>query len=222
MTYTREGRSAYERSEQRSLTLDDSMAASHPGGLKVSLWRWSCRYPTWPLVLTVSTLLLPVLIVWISPMFIVGLPLTIIPLIWYMKRVSERFLYGDANPGILISTTPPLIAVWTDLTKGEGSFPALNVHRERPSDRWEGSLEVGARVATVGLYDVGPKEECPYWERFHPRSVEPVAATAEAARELRASFGDEQWDRLERAVAELKPTREGLFHLARAADHQTA
>ena len=79
-------------------------------------------------------------------MFVVGLPLTIIPAIWYVKRVNEWFLYGDANPGILISTTPPLIAVWTDLTKDEGSYPALNVHRERPSDRWEG-LEVGTRVA---------------------------------------------------------------------------
>ena len=222
MTYTREGRSAYERSEQRTLTLDDGLTASHPGGVKVSLWRWSCRYPKWPLVLLISTLLVPVLIVEVSAMFIAAVPLTIIPAIWYAKRVREQFLYGDANPGIVISTTPLLIGVWTDLTKGEGAHPALSVHREAASDRWAGPVEVGTRVATVGLYDVGEKENCPYWERFHPRTVEPIAADAEEARALLASFEGERWERLERAVAELKPTREGLFLLAAVADRRTA
>lgn len=220
MTYTREGRSAFERSEQKSLTLDDGLTASHPGGLKVNLWRWSCRNPKWPLILTIAALLVPVMIFQISLMFVAAVPLTIIPAIWYTKRVREHFLYGDANPGVLISTSPALIAVWTDLTKDEGSYPALSVHHERPSDRW-GPLQVGTRVATIALYDIGEKEDCPYWERVHPHSVEPIAASADEARALLASFSDEEWERLERAVEELKPTRAGLFKLPQPSNGAT-
>lgn len=214
MTYTREGRSTVERSDQRSLTLDDTLTASHPGGVKVSLWRWACRYPKWPLILTTSVLLTPFLIVSVSLMFIAALPITVIPAIWYAKRVREHFLYGDANPGLVISTSPFRIAVWVDLTKGEGSFPALSVKAEPPFKHQGKPAEVGTRLATVALYDIGSEEDLGYWENLDPRPVEPVAAREEDARKLFESFSAEQWERLEKAVESVKPTRAGLFRLS--------
>lgn len=211
MTYGRNGRTDMQRSGQRTLTLDDTAQASHPGKLRVSLWRWAGRYPKWPAILVGASILTPILITTVSKLWLIALPLSVIPLIWYRYRIQEHFRYGDANPGMVVSTEPLLIAVLTDMTKGEGSYPMLHVREEKDSPSWGVPIEVGKRVATVGLYEVGEDEKTPHWGEFDPRAVEPLAADAEEAQGLLKSFSDEQWASLESAVRDLKPDAEGLF-----------
>jgi hypothetical protein len=208
MTYSRENRSEVQRGQQQTLTLDDSALASQPAGVRVSLWRWVRRYPKWPVIL-VGSLVLSVL-----ACFLVDVPLALLPNIYYWNRVREHFLHGDANPGIVVSSSPLLIAVWTDMRKEEGStYPMLRVFEEPPAEEWDGSPAVGTRVATAALYGIGDDEGTPYWESFEPRPVEPVAASAEEARALLESFEPERWERLQAAVAELGTPREGLHRV---------
>jgi hypothetical protein len=200
-----------ERGAQRTVTLDDTQVASRPGKLRVSFWRWSLRYPKWPVIIIGSLILTLVLSATVSLMFIVALPLTLIPNYLYWFRVREHFMHGDANPGLVVDCSPTLIAVWTDMTRGEGSHPMLRICRESSSGRAGATFELGERVATVGLYDQGEIEDAPYWERFDPRVVEPVAASKGEARRLLDSFTSEEWAKLERACAEVETLQEGLF-----------
>jgi hypothetical protein len=214
MTYSRENRSEVQRGQQQTLTLDDSALASQPGGVRVSLWRWVRRYPKWPVILVGSLVLSIVACFVVDGMFLVAVPLALLPNIYYWNRVREHFRHGDANPGVVVSSSPLLIAVWTDMRKEEGSsYPMLRVFEEPPADEWGAAPPVGTRLATVALYGIGDDENTPYWESFEPRSVEPVAASAEEARALLESFTPESWARLERAVAELGPLREGLHRV---------
>lgn len=202
-----------QRSDQQTLTLDDTTLASHVAGVDVSLWHWAQRYPKWPAILLGSLILTPILMFTVSQMFLALLPSVIIPTYWYMKRVREHFRHGDANPGVIISTSPILVAVLTDMTKGAGSYPMLHVRKERASSHWGDPAEVGTRLATVALYGVGEDDKDPYWGEFHPFAVEPVAADPEEAAELLASFSVQQWEKLESAVRTLQPKTEGLFPL---------
>jgi hypothetical protein len=214
MTYSRENRSEVQRGQQQTLTLDDSALASQPAGVRVSLWRWVRRYPKWPVILVGSLVLSVLACFLVDGMFLVAVPLALLPNIYYWNRVREHFLHGDANPGIVVSSSPLLIAVWTDMRKEEGStYPMLRVFEEPPAEEWDGSPAVGTRVATAALYGIGDDEGTPYWESFEPRPVEPVAASAEEARALLESFEPERWERLQAAVAELGTPREGLHRV---------
>lgn len=214
MTYSRDNRSEVQRGQQQTLTLDDSALASQPAGVRVSLWRWTKRYPKWPLLLVSSFVLSVLACIFVDGMFLVAVPLAVLPNIYYWNRVREHFLHGDANPGVVVSTSPLLIAVWTDMRKEAGtSYPMLRVFEEPPAKEWGDAPAVGTRLATSALYGIGDDEDTPYWESFEPRPVEPVAASAEEARALLESFSPERWERLERAVAKLKPLREGLHRV---------
>lgn len=213
MSYGRTGRSEMQRGDQQTLTLDDTALASNPGGLRVSLWRWSQRYPKWPVILVGSVILTPILMLLVSSMFMVAIPLVVVSTHWYMKRVREHFLYGDANPGMVISSSPLLIAVRTDMSKGEGYYPVLHVREEKPSPHFGEPAEVGKRLATIALYGTGPEEDKLRWAEFNPRPVEPVAADAEEARRLRESFPPQQWAELESAIEQIRPRTEGLFEI---------
>jgi len=211
MTYGRDDRSDTERSNQKTLTLDDSALASHPGGVRVSLVRWSLRYPKWPVILVGALLLSVGLSVTVDWMFVVSLPLALIPNFFYWNRVREHFRYGDANPGLIVGTDPVRIAVLTDMTKGEGSYPLLRISEDKPAAQWGSPVTPGTRVATVGLYGVGHDERAPRWESFEPWTVEPVAADVDQAIALLDGFEPEQWERLERAVAQIGQRSEGSY-----------
>jgi len=213
MSYIRGSGDGTQRSAQHTLTLDDSAIASHPGRLRVSSWLWTRRYPKWPVLLAVALVATVVLSFTVDRMFLASVPLALIPNVFYWKRVREHFRHGDANPGVVVSRDPLRIAVWTDMTKGEGSYPVLRVFGEPPWEVEGKPLDVGTRVATVGLYAVDEEEARPYWERFDPRPVAPVAAEEAEAQALLESFGPERWERLERAVTTMGAVEEGLHRL---------
>lgn len=202
-----------ERSDQRTLTLDDSAVASNQGNVNISFWRWAKRYPLWPALLIGSSLASLALIFLVSKMFLIAVPLALLANYFYWHRVREHFLYGDANPGVVVSTAPLLIAVRTDMTKGEGEYPMVRILQERPCDAWGSAPAAGTRVATIGLYAEGDEERAPHWGRFEPRPVEPVAKSPDDARRLLESFAPEQWERLERALEDLPTMREGLHRV---------
>ena len=210
MTYGRESRSDTERSDRKTLTLDDTAVASHPAGVRVSLVRWSLRYPKWPAILIDSLIASVGLSVWVDWMFVVTLPLALIPNFFYWNRVREQYRHGDANPGVIVSGDPLRFAVLTDMSKGEGRYPMLCLATDKPAPHWGSPARSGTRIATAGLYAEGHDGRAPAWERFDPWPIEPVAASVDEAIALLDSFTDAQWEALERAVAEVGSRPDGL------------
>ncbi len=217
MSCTREDRTDTQRGAQRTLTLDDSAVASRPAGVAVSLVRWSLRYPRWPVILIAALLLSLGLSVFVDWMFVVSLPLALIPNFFYWNRIVEHYRFGDANPGVLVGTEPPLVAVLADMSKSGAGDWRLCVVEDRPAREWGEPPTVGARLATVGLYHDGDDDRAPSWGRFDPLTVEPVTADADDAVRLMERFEPTEWRRLERAADAVAPTRPGLYDVPASA-----
>jgi hypothetical protein len=199
-------------------TVDNNTLASHQGRTSVSMARWALRFPMWPVILAV--LLLTSIVSFFaenpSALYLIFtasvLLIALVANLFYLRRIHEHFSYGDANPGIVVSVKPLLIATRTDLSKGHGRYPAIKVVRE-PRSGFAKGLKIGYRVATVALYRGDPNDGRPYWDDFFPYAVEPVAADHTEATSLLESFDMGEWQALEAGLCELEVMREGLHRI---------
>ncbi|MCP4504388.1 MAG: hypothetical protein GY822_31115 [Deltaproteobacteria bacterium] len=112
---------------------------------------------------------------------------------------------GDANPGIIVSTSPLLLAVRTDLRKGPNlCFPVLKIVPSSKARCWGPAPQEGQRVVTVALYSEHLGEQRPpYWLDFDPISPEPYVDSFLETNGLLNSFGDDEWDALEQGILEM-------------------
>lgn len=187
---------------ERSITVDSNTLASCPGQLKISMWRWLLRHPRWPVVLGASL----AFILWAAVKVHWGWWVPAVPVLlgnlYYWRRVREHFIFGDVNPGQVISVTPFLIAVRTDLSFGPGYYPVLKIFEEKASGRWSVPLVTGAIVATVSLY-YRSEEYNPYWEDFDPHPIDPLVSDLEDAKQILKRISIEEVDQLSQAIEEL-------------------
>ena len=203
----------------REITVDSRTRASRPGRLRVSKLRWLFRYPRWPVTLFCWFALSIVCAMKLhSLIYLVSLLLLGFNLL-YWRRITEHFWGGATNAGVVISTSPILIAVHTDLSRSNGSYPVIRVIRERSSRRWPHPLRVGQRVAAVALYTAPENEAAPHWETFDPRPVEPIARRAPDAVTVQARIPEEEWQELEAGVAEIGEARPGLYRIRKNSSH---
>jgi len=198
--------------QQRSVTLDDSAQASNPGGLSVERIRWFSSYPAWPLIWLLSAALF--LILALSAHWLFWIPVVLLVLMnWmYWKKVSEHFMYGCANPGIVVSLDPMLIAVATDLTKGDGEYPVVRIIRKELSSICGKPPQVGALVPTVALYYASSNPDQSHWETFDPRPVDCATSDLSEAQRIANSFSKEDIEELKRWLSQVpKPYKPGLY-----------
>lgn len=200
--------------KQRSVTLDDSAQASNPGGLSVERIRWFSSYPLWPLIWLLSAALFLILALLAHWLF--WIPVALLTLMnWlYWTKVSDHFMHGCANPGIVVSLDPMLIAVATDLTKGQGEYPVVRIIKKELSSICGKPPQVGALVPTVALYYEGSKPNQPHWATFDPRPVDCATSDPSEAQRIAASFSKEDIEELKRWLSQVpKPYKPGLYRI---------
>ena len=197
-----------------SLMTDDSQAST-PGGVRPRYWNWvRHRPPPW-LLLSVP--------MWVSLVvgFLIPMPelwlLTgiLAPLNWFRwSRTKTHFRFGDANPGVIVSADPPLMAVATDLTRGRGDYPAVRVVRVNLKEIDGEPLRRGQRLPTVALYGAPAAEQVPYWSNFDPLPVQYADRRPKTVADVMATFEPEAWQTLKAAVNRLpRPFAAGLYLL---------
>lgn len=199
---------------QRSWTLDKSARASNPGGLRVNPIRWLRHYPAWPLILFFGFWALAALAWFLNKEQLWGLALMALLMNgFYWKRLREHFRYGNANPGVIVSLEPMLIAVSADLTKGVGHYPVIKISKKRLPTVCGELPQLGARLATVALYDASP-DKSPHWSDFDPRPADCATGDVEAIERVMNSFTERDWDQLNSWLGQVpRPLRCGLFHV---------
>ncbi len=137
------------------------------------------------------------------------------PLYVWRSLAYFRLAYmdGDANPSAVISLNPLLVAVYLDLTKGQGHFPAIYIMRGGPAcDAGQGPV-LGMRVATTTSY--GQHEaDLPYFEYVETVYLDDGCSNpAELIRVIK-SIPAQQWQALQHGVASLPaPLKPGLHPL---------
>ena len=135
-------------------------------------------------------------------------------LLWWMAvRIQEHFIHGCANPAVVVSMTPPLVAVSGDLTLRRGDhWPVVKIIAQ-PLDRVRGPRpKVGDRLATVALY-YGFYNK-PHWDNFFPIVANCVTDDEETLRELMSRLDSEEgaWEELEAHLKQVPtPYRPGLY-----------
>lgn len=197
--------------DDEPLSLNGTMA-SNPGRLRVNHLRWLLHKPAWPIGWAVAAALAVAGAVLVHWAFWFPAAFLLLCNAFYWFRLKMHFERGDANPGLVVSASPPLVAVATDLTKGFGSFPAVKVFAAGPLRIAGRRPEVGDRVGTVSLYSSGPDQSAPHWSDFEPHPAEYVTADAAAIAGLMATFPQEQWDNLAQLLEMVpQPYRPGLY-----------
>jgi hypothetical protein len=188
-------------------------AASHPGRVKASVWRVAASYPFWPLVL--GALLLVSLLAFAEKQELSALLLVAAALyanVAWWRSARGWFHSGDACPASIVSVDPLLVATMTDLSAGDGAYPAIKVRRE-PRRRWSAAeRKVGQCSVCIARYD--GVAGALHWTNFHPRPVPCATSDESEVRRLLGEVDPQRWAALEATLAKLpQPIRPGLYRL---------
>jgi hypothetical protein len=142
------------------------------------------------------------------------IPLLIFPvIIWtQVSEIKQKMSSGDICPAVVTGQFPYRVAVYTDLTAGGGSHPAVFV-MDAANLKYAagGPPAVGDRLAAVSLYQGPPRGGA--WQGFTPTLVDAVTRNAADITRVTGSINDDEWAALDRAVAELGDVEPGLYRL---------
>jgi len=130
----------------------------------------------------------------------------------YWRRVRDHFRFGDANPGLVLSLEPALVAVNTDLTMGEGDFPVIKIIECNLTHSAGEPLKVGDYLPTVALYSHPESEDDPHWADFDPQPADYATSNQTALHSMRATFDRAQIQQLNAGLKHIaKPYEPGLY-----------
>src|SRR5687767_12946478 len=102
---------SYQR--RRTLTLMNNYSVSNPGRLRISYFHWVRSFPTGPLYLLVIYPLLIALALKVHWSFWIAVALLLVGTAFSVIRAYEKFIWGDTKPAVVVSTEPPLVAVYS-------------------------------------------------------------------------------------------------------------
>ncbi len=132
-------------------------------------------------------------------------------LLFLINHIREQFLYGCVNPGIVVSTNPPLVAVCTNLSTGKIQHHVIKI-LPQPL-RWlkNGVPSVGTRLASVALYQGSLHKAS--WDDFHPIVVDCVTGNRADIKRVFQSISEVEWQTLEVGISYLRTKKPGLYSL---------
>ncbi|SMF46830.1 Protein of unknown function [Alteromonadaceae bacterium Bs31] len=194
---------------EKRFTLDNNTSASNPGEINFSPFVWFLHKP-----INVSLVFLTLAIALIAAIkvnlwFLLLVALAVGVNSFYWVRVKEHYT-ADSNPGLILSVQPPLFAVYTDLSKGSGWYPAIKVTAYKSRK----PIEPGLALATVATYSDAHGNDCPYWSDFHPLPIEYATNDSISIKRELESYKESNWNNLKNAVSYLhSPYQVGLIPL---------
>ncbi len=188
-------------------------AASNPGRLRVHWGQYSRCFPLWPVICFVGTpvsIALAIAVHW--AFWILAVIVLVLDFAWWM-RTRMHFVGGCINPGQVVSLDPPLIAVFTDLTKGGPRHPVVKVLPHPLTRMAGGPFRKGQRIATIATYLPGD-EDLPHWEDTYPIAVGCATIDRREIERVTRSLDREDWEQLDEALAQVpQPFEPGLYRI---------
>lgn len=186
--------------------------ASNPGMLRVSYLRYALAFPKWVFIwhaLLLGSIAL-VLVHW-SFVFLVAFFAFCVWLYW--RRVKFRFIGGCVNPAQVISLSPPLIAVYTDLSKGLGEWQVIKVLPQPLSKMAGGMPKIGQQMATISVYQ-SLNDELDHWDNFYPIIVDVATGDVGEIERIQESVDSEDWDELKQGMQQIsQPYVPGIYRV---------
>lgn len=190
-------------------------AASNPGQLEVNWARYIQCFPLWPITFFASAFVFFVLASRVHWGFWVLVAIALFLLWAWWFRTRMQFVGGCINPGKVVSLYPPLIAVYTDLTKGGGvSYPVVKVLKHPFGRMYDGPYEEGDSIAAIAVYQPSNDEEQPHWDDFYPIAVQCATTDSDEVDRIYESLDEESWATLDNALKQVpQPFEPGLYRI---------
>ncbi len=133
---------------------------------------------------------------------------------FYTYLKSRKFKTGDANPGVIVSLDPTLLAVHTDLAKDEIEFPAIKIVRTRITSVNGKPFKVGTCIPTVSQYLDSAGRDAMHWGDFEPEPAAYATSDEDSINRLASTFGKDQFDLLSKSLKQIpRPFEPGLYAL---------
>lgn len=130
---------------------------------------------------------------------------------FFWSEVRDHFRHGNVNPAVVVSDDPYLVAVYTDMTMGAGSWPAIKVLRQPLERMTGGPPTLGQRLATAAMYTGHPL--LGHWSDFDPRVVNCATCNTDDIQRVLASIPPDEWDALDAGLRTIVyPKRPGLYY----------
>jgi hypothetical protein len=184
--------------------------ASNPGRLSVNWFKYYNSFPEGPVVWLLTLGLAVVAGVRLGPVAAVIFVLAAVLLaVRDALLVRAKFAGGDVNPGLVISSTPYLVAVHVDLSTGGPPRDAIKIIRQPLARMTGGAPAVGARLATVAVYH-GPASGGA-WKDVDPTVVNCVTGNAATIARVTGSIPQSAWNTLDRVLARVPGRDPGLY-----------
>lgn len=185
---------SYPTPPPRALTLSNEAQASNPGQINVQFLKyWSC-FPLWPTIWMVSTLMFLLVGMFLKPLLGLSAVCGIL-MVFYWIRVREHFRHGCALPGIILSAEHQLVAFCTDLSTGDGHYPAVRILRQPLNKMTGGPPKNNQRVVGVAIYEPSPTQDN-HWATFHPKIINCVTNNENEIQQTFRSIGESDWREL--------------------------
>lgn len=170
-------------------TLDDNTTASYPGGFRLSHAKLKILQPE-----------LYGRFAWFGWYLVEGKIKSRTS--YWLTRIEEHLIYGDTRAAVVISTSPLLIAAYTD------EIDCVALLRFHDSFVSEHNLERGSRLITVNIYDYGDgssyeadlkpgPEARDYYQNFTPLIADFFTDDLDRLNERKVQISEEEWQRTE-------------------------
>ncbi len=187
--------------------------ASDPAQVQLDVLQWIKSYPFWP-ILWHCLFLLFLFLSTIEQMPYVLYALILLGICaYYWHTVTSHFGKGCAHPGIVVNMNPLTIAVYTDLSKGNGRYPVIKLVKKRIRNSEGLDLTIGTRLPMVATYSDW-EHSLPYWADFDPKPLHCATTDVEEAERLMAEFKTEEWAELDRFLKQLPEVpKPGLYRV---------
>ena len=186
-------------------------AASNPGGLRVSHLKYATSYPFFPVLWSVPLVLssLGLLLSWC---FVPLVMMFALPLGLWAWIVRKKFASGCLLPAVVVKLDPPIVAVLSDLRKGDdwGAWPVIKFVRQPLNRMTGGPPALGQRVACIATYCDGEEYR---WEDFYPDVVNCLTFNQREIERCQNSLSESDFQELSQALAKLpQPHPTGNLH----------
>lgn len=188
-------------------------AASRPGMLRVNYVRYVLAFPKWALIWHISLVVSAVLTFLVHWGFGFLLAFILFCVYLYWRGVRNPFISGCINPGQVVSLDPPLVAAYTNLSKGGADCHAIKILPQPLAKMCTGHPEKNQQVGTIAVYS-SLHNELQHWDDFFPVVADIVTGREDECDRILDSCDDSDWDLLESGIKQLpRPFEPGMYRI---------
>lgn len=201
----------WDINEMNAKYVDNESRASNPGNIRVEPLLWMRNYLFDTSVLVIGLLISLWLCFVLSWLFLLLVAFFVRGIYVYWGHLREHFIYGCILPGIVVTLKPTLVAVYADVSKGNGSYPAVKIVSIELSRTRTKALRLHDRIALVALFTDKDKT-APYWTDFTPLAVESATSDRAIVERVWQSIDEKDWQEVEKTLPQLKGATVESYH----------